>query len=162
MPCGCDGFPCEMSGTSVEPAPPGGSRYTRTVSWRHRISFVVLIVLAALPVSSALCAVVCDASATMSGHHHGAGKASEETAPPSSQVQLRSVSEHDCNTHDAVIRQTTTTAAERADAAAGSAPLMVSVSHATVTVPVVASSTAEYNAPPGTPPPTATPLVLRV
>lgn len=152
-----------MGGTSVEPGPPGGSRYTRTVSWRHRISFVVLIVLAALPVSSALCAMVCDASAkTMSGHHHGAGKASEETAPSSNQVQLRSMSEHDCSTHDAVIRQTATTAAERADATAGSAPLMVSVSHATVTVPVVASSTPEYNAPPGTTPPTSTPLVLRV
>ncbi len=147
---------------SVAPASPVGSRYTRIVSWRHRISFVVLLVLAALPVSSTLCAMVCDASTqTMSGHHHGGGKATDEVAS-SSHAQFRGVSEHDCNTHDAVIRQTATTAAERADSTASSAPLMLSVPFATVAVHAVAASTAEYTPPPGTAPPTATPLVLRV
>ena len=50
------------------------SRYTRTVSWRHRISLVLLIVLTALPVSGTVCAMLCDsAAATRAAAHHGSG-----------------------------------------------------------------------------------------
>ena len=55
------------------------SRYTRNVSWRHRISLVLLIVLTALPVSGTVCAMLCDsAAATRAAAHHGSGKPCDE------------------------------------------------------------------------------------
>ena len=57
------------------------SRYTRNVSWRHRISLVLLIVLTALPVSGTVCTMLCDsAAATRAAAHHGSGKPCDEQA----------------------------------------------------------------------------------
>ena len=36
------------------------SLYTRRVSWKQRVTQIVLVVLAALPVASTLCALECD------------------------------------------------------------------------------------------------------
>ena len=44
------------SGSSAE------SRYTRSVSWRHRIAVVLLTALAGLPVSGTVCAMVCESA----------------------------------------------------------------------------------------------------
>ena len=42
------------------------------VSWRHRISLVLLIVLTAIPVSGTVCAMLCDSeAATRAAAHHG-------------------------------------------------------------------------------------------
>lgn len=70
--------------------------------------------------------------------------------------------EHDCSTHDGVIRQATTTAAERADMTAKSAPLMIGA----VQIESVALRDShmflDHSSPPGPVSPTTTPLVLRV
>ena len=94
--------------------------YTRNVSWRHRISLVVLIILTALPVSGTVCAMLCDsAAATRAAAHHGSGKICDEQATPSSGPQMRGASGHDCSDHDAAIRVAATTTATRADSVSG-------------------------------------------
>jgi hypothetical protein len=128
---------------------------------QRSISIVVLAVLTALPVSGTVCAVLCDSAATASASaHHGSGKKCEEPARPSSEVQIQGVSEHDCSTHDAVVRQTSTAAAERASGVA--APLLaVAPVHVAVRALPALETAFAHSAPPGTAPPT-TPLVLRV
>ena len=70
-------------------------------------------------------------------------------------------SEHDCSTHDGAIRQATTTPAERADVTAKSVPFMLGVVQIeSVTLPD-SHTFLDYSSPPGTAPPTTTPLVLR-
>jgi hypothetical protein len=123
---------------------------------------LVLTVLTALPVSGTVCAMVCDSPAKTAASHHGSGKNCEEPARPSTGVQLRGVSEHDCSTHDPAVRQVATTAAERADLTAPSSPLAVAVLHSTATVTTDSESIFDYSAPQGTAPPTTAPLVLRV
>jgi len=94
------------------------SRYTRTVSWRHRTSLVLLIVLTAIPVSGAVCAMLCDSEATTrAAAHHGSGKPcdDEQATPPSSGPQVRSTSSHNCSDHDAATRVAATTTAARAN-----------------------------------------------
>ena len=140
-----------------------GSRYTRTVPMTQRsIGIVVLAVLTALPVSGAVCAMLCESAATASASgHHGSGTKCEEPDRPSSDVQIRGVSEHDCSTHDAVVRRTSTTATERA-AGVPSPPLAVAAVYATLRDLPVCETAFAHRAPPGTAPPTTTPLVLRV
>ena len=150
-------------GGSAQSASVSESRYTRSVSWRHRIALVLLTVLAGLPVSGMLCAMVCESASSAVAAHHGSGSGQkcEEPAPPSTGPQVSSHSEHDCNTHDGAVRQAAT-AAERADMTAKSAPLMIG----TVQIESVAlrayQTFLDYTSPPGTAPPTTTPLVLRV
>ena len=85
-----------------------GSRYTRTVRLTQRsISIVVLAVLTALPVSGAVCAMLCDSAAAASAAaHHGSGKPcdDEQENTPSSGRQVRGASGHDCSDHDAANR----------------------------------------------------------
>ena len=145
-----------QSGSASQP------RYTRSVQWRHRIAVVLLAVLAGLPVSGAVCAMVCESASSAAATHHGSGQKCEDPAPPSSGPQISGYPEHDCSTHDAALRQATTTAAERADLSAASAPLLITVLHSTVRPLPASESVFDYNAPPGTAPPTTTPLVLRV
>ena len=139
------------------------SRYTRTVGLTQRsVSIVVLAVLTALPVWGAACGILCNSAATASASsHHGSDKECEEPAGPSSEVQIQGVSEHDCGTHDAVVRQASTTAGERSVGVSSPPPAVPAV-HATVhALPALETSFAQ-GAPPGTAPPTTTPLVLRV
>jgi hypothetical protein len=121
-----------------------------------------LAVLAGLPVSGTVCAIVCESASSAAATHHGSGQTCEDPAPPSSGPQISGYPEHDCSTHDAALRQSTTTAAERADLSAASAQLLITVLHATAKPLPASESVFDYNAPPGTAPPTTTPLVLRV
>lgn len=137
------------------------SRYTRSVGLNQRtISIVVLCILTALPVSGTLYAMLCDSSAnaTASAHH---GSKCEEPRPASTGTQIQGGSEHDCSTHDAAVRQASTVA-QRADGVAGSVLLPTLTARAITTAPIQVDSSFDYDAPPGTAPPTTTPLVLRV
>jgi hypothetical protein len=120
----------------------------------------VLAILTALPVSGTVCAMLCDSStkATASAHH---GTNCEEPSPPSTGTQIQGVAEHDCSTHDAVVRQTSTTAMERGPGVA-SPPLAVAAVYATLRALPVFETAFAHSAPPGTAPPTTIPLVLRV
>ena len=139
------------------------SRYTRNVRWRHRISLVLLIVLTALPVSGTVCAMLCDsAAATRAAAHHGSGKPCDEQAPPSPGPQLRGASGHDCSDHDAAIRETATTTATRADSVPGPSLLVAGLVHDSSSSLTDSDAVFDYRTPPGSTPPTASPLVLRV
>lgn len=138
------------------------SRYTRSVSWRHRIALVLLTVLAGLPISGTVCAMACASASSVTAAHHGSGQKCEEPARPLSGPQISGHSEHDCSRHDGAIRQAATTAAERADLTAKSVPLVI----APVQIESVSlrdsQTFLDYSSPPSTAPPTMTPLVLRV
>jgi hypothetical protein len=141
------------------------SRYTRTVSSRHRISLVLLIVLTAVPVSGAVCTMLCDsAAATRAAAHHASGKPcdDEQATTPSSGPQVRGTAGHDCGDHDAAVRVAATTRATRADGV--SAPsLLVAVSvHDSLSNLTDSDAVFDYRTPLGSTPPTASPLVLRV
>ena len=130
---------------------------------QRTISIVVLAILTALPVSGTLCAMLCDSStkATASAHH-GSGTNCEEPSPPSTGTQIQGVSEHGCSTHDAAVRQATSTVAARADGVTGLELLTTPTDRAITTALIRVDSSFDYNAPPGTAPPTTPPLVLRV
>lgn len=144
--------------------PSVASVYTRIVSLTQRsISIVVLAALTALPVAGTVCAMLCDPAATATASaHHGADKNCEEPARPSTEVQIQGVSEHHCNNHYAAVRQVATTAAERADGAAAGSPLVSTTVDATSSTLPALKAALEYITPPGSAPPTTTPLVLRV
>ena len=147
---------------SAEPGSICKSGYTRSVSWRHRIAAVLLTVLAGLPVSGTVCAMVCDSASTAAAAHHGSGQKCEEPARAASGPQVVGHTEHDCSTHDAAVRHATMTAAERADLTTKSAPLMIGVVQIESATLHDSRTFFDYSSPPGTAPPTTTPLVLRV
>jgi hypothetical protein len=132
------------------------------VSWRHRIAVVLLTVLAGLPVSGTVCAMVCDAASKAAATHHKSGEACEEHAQPSSGPQINGHPEHDCSTHNGAVRQATTTAAERADLITKSAPLTTAAVEIASETVIDWQPSFDYSSPPDTAPPTTTPLVLRV
>ena len=141
------------------------SRYTRTVSWRHGISLVLLMVLTALPVSGTVCTVLCDsAAATSTATHHASGKPcdDEQATTPSSGPQMGGTSGHDCSDHDAAIREAATTTATRADGVLGPSLLVAVPVHDSTSKLTDSDTVFDYRTPPGSTPPTASPLVLRV
>ena len=149
--------------TVAQPGHGAPSGYTRSVAWRHRIALVLLLALTGLPVSGTLCAMACDSASTQTASHHGKDPKCEEPAGPSSGPQISGQSAHDCSTHDASMRQVSTTAAERADLSAKSAPSIIgSPSPGEFVVLHEAQGAFDYTVPQGTAPPTARPLVLRV
>ncbi len=140
----------------------GLSRYTRTVSSRQFVSAFVLVILTALPVSGSVCALLCDtAKSNATAGHHGSAKDCEEPAPSPAGVQIRGVSDHDCSTHDAV-RQASLAAAEKANASVTSIPLLANLVTVGFTIPLNTGSYLQHSSPPGTAPPTTTPLVRRI
>jgi hypothetical protein len=138
------------------------SRYTRRVSWRHRISIVVLTVLTALPVSGLVCAMLCDSAAAMAAVHHGSGMNCEEQGTPSSGPQMRGAIGHDCSNHDAAVRQAAAPTASRADNVTAPSPLAAVPVHSTIRTLPDSDATFDYRTPPGRTPFTASSLVLRV
>ena len=129
---------------------------------QRAISIVVLAILTALPVSGTLCAMLCDSWANAApSAHHGSGTECEEPRSASRGTQIQGSSEHGCGTHDASVRQATSRVAQRADGVAGSVLLLTLTARAITTAPIRLDSL-DYDAPPGTAPPTTTPLVLRV
>ena len=141
---------------------PGDSRYTRTVSWKQFFGVLVLAILSGGPVSGTICALLCDsANSTASAGHHGSSNDCDEPARPSTDVQISGVSDHDCGTHDVAIRQATLTAAERANRGVMRVALTTTFVAVTVKSPATSGSHFQYTTPPGTAPPTTTPLILR-
>ena len=65
--------------------------------------------------------MACDSASTQTASHHGKDAKCDKPAGPSSGPQISGQSAHDCSTHDASMRQVSTTAAERADLSAKSA-----------------------------------------
>ena len=152
-----------LSGQAVAQIGSSGlSRYTRTVSSRQFVSAFVLVILTALPVSGSVCALLCDAAkSNATAGHHGSAKDCEEPAPSPASVQIRGVSDHDCSTHDAV-RQASLAAAGKANASVTSSPLLANLVKVEFTFRLNAGSYLQHSSPPGTAPPTTTPLVLRI
>ena len=139
------------------------SRYTRSVSWTHRISLVLLTVLTALPVSGTVCAMLCDAAAsTRSLSHHADGKSCDEEASPASGPQLRGSASHDCSDHDATVRGAATTRASRADNLPPASLIVAVPVHDTISNLADSRAMFDYRTAPGSTPPTTSPLVLRV
>ena len=141
------------------------SRYTRNVSWRHRISLVLLIVLTALPVSGTVCTMLCDsAAATSAAAHHASGKPcdDEQATTPSSGPQMGGTAGHDCSDHDSAMREATTTTATRADSVAAPSLLVAVPVHDSISNLTDSDGVFDYRTPPSSTPPTASPLVLRV
>jgi hypothetical protein len=138
------------------------SGYTRAVGWKHWISVVVLVVLAAVPTSGVLCALACGSSAETSSAHHGrATKQCDEPAPSSAGVHLEDVSQHNCSAHGGPVPQVATAAAERTGVHVAHVLAVTPNRYPTFdSVPTNAPSF-EYTSPPSWAPPTI-PLVLRV
>ena len=142
-------------------AAPLTSRYTRNVGWRQRISALVLVVLAGLPVSGALCAIVCD-SANASSSHHGSSTNCEERAGTLGGLQIQAPSEHDCANHDGVVGQIAVPATERTALNAASALSDPAAPRLPISASLPSRAATAFASPPGPVPPTTTPLVLRV
>ena len=138
------------------------SGYTRTVGWKQRISVLALVVLTAMPLSGALCALGCGSSAETSSAHHGrATQQCDEPAPSPAGVNIEGLSEHDCSAHGGTVSQVATAAAERIGVHVAHV-LSVAPTRYTTFDPVPTNAPAfEYIRPPGLAPPTI-PLVLRV
>lgn len=134
--------------------------YTRMVNWRQSVSALVLVILAALPVMSTVCAAVCDSPAKTVSAHHASGTNCEET-PPSSDGPAIGSSAHDCSVHSSV-PETAVTPVQRTDLNAAPGLLMAAVAGATFSLPASIGSPIDYRSPPGSAPPTTIPLVLRV
>ena len=146
-------------------APARSSRYTPNVSWRHRISVVLLLLLTALPVSGTVCTMLCDsAAATSAAAHHASGKPcdDEQATTPSSGPQMGGTAGHDCSDHDAASREAATTTATRADSVPGLSLLVAVPVHDPVSDLTHSDAVFDYRTPPGSTPTTAFPLVLRV
>ena len=147
-------------------APARASRYTPNVSWRHRISVVLLLLLTALPVSGTVCAMLCDSAAlTRPAAHHASGKPcdDEQATTPSPSPQMRGATAgHDCSDHDAAMREAATTTANRADSVLGPSLIVAVPVHDSSSKLTDSDAVFDYRTPPGSTPPTAAPLVLRV
>ena len=132
---------------------------------QRTISIAVLTILTALPVLGTLCAMLCDsAAATRAAAHHASGKPcdEEQATPPSSGLQLRGTSGHDCSDHEVAVREAATATSPRADSLPGPSLLAAVAVHDTISSLVESDEVFDYRAPPGSTPPTASPLVLRV
>jgi hypothetical protein len=132
---------------------------------QRTVSIVVLSILTALPVSGTLCAMLCNsAAASRAAAHHASGKPcdEEQATTPSSGPQLRGASGHDCSDHEVAVREAATTTATRADGVPGPSLLAGVAVHDTISNLVDSDEVFDYRTPPGSTPPTASPLVLRV
>jgi hypothetical protein len=123
----------------------------------------VLTVLTLLPVSRTLCAWACDSAAeTAASSHHHHGPAQDRDEAPGLSTGVRGIAEHDCTNHDAVVAQPATAVAERAQLVSPSASLAASAVPKTSRGSLITSALVQDGAPPGSAPPTTTPLALRI
>jgi len=143
----------------VSVGPLRDSRYTRSVSWRHRITVALLFVLAAGPVGGTLCAASCDVRESPAMVQHHAAHC-EELTDSASVLRMSGTSQHDCAGHQAL--GVAATIVLRADLNWCSLPSAdVSCDCLPSFVRGVVAALA-YTSPPGAAPPTTTPLILRV
>lgn len=142
--------------------------YTRRVGWTQRtISLILLAVLAGLPVSGSVCAVLCARAANAASSHeaaaaHHTSAASCHESATAEQPELVAAVGHDCGSHDGTLREAAESiAAARADVN------VVSVSQGLAPAPDLLSLTS-LHADWGDSPPSATasssriPVVLRI
>lgn len=122
----------------------------------------LLTVLAGLPVSGTMCAMLCELASSAAATHHGTGQECEKPAQSSDGPQVGGQSEHDCSLHNGAIRLASTTAAERTGAATKSVPLMIGAVPIAFDILRDSQTLFDYRSPPDPAPPTVTPLVLRV
>jgi hypothetical protein len=133
------------------------------VTWRRRIAVVVLMYLAALPLSGTICAMTCLPGASTVAAHHQDGQDCSASSETTAAARIGGLTGSDCGNHDGVLPQVAATVAQRADdLAVTSASATSDPAH-----PLFGSLTSfdllhRYHPPPGTVPPTTTPLVLRV
>lgn len=131
------------------------------------IGAVVVTVLTGLPLSGAVCELLCGSalnaasSETSAAAHHGSAEDCKKPPAPSG-VQVGAVSNHPCGDHSSIAQPQATVTPLRADANILVWPGVVAVSQIDyIDVPSFGSESA-YSPPPGIAPPTSTPLVLRV
>ena len=136
-------------------------RYTRIVSWKQRVTVVVLVLFTSLPLSGTLCPLMCDSAAAAASTHHGSDKNCEEAARPSTGVQIEGATDHGCSNHDAAVRRIASTAPERVELKAGIV-FALSAGHMSFSSLPLSTPTFDDTSPPGTAPRPTTPLVLRV
>ena len=151
-----------MAATGIRTVRAATERYTRIVSWKQRVSVVVLVLFTSLPVSGTLCAMMCDSADAAASTHHGSDKNCEEAARPSTGVHIEGASDHDCGNHDAAIRQVASTAPERVELKAAAIVFAPSAGHTCFSSLPLSAPAFDDASPPGTAPRTTTPLVLRV
>jgi hypothetical protein len=132
------------------------------VSWRERIALLVLTVMTALPAAGAFCAMTCSSASAAMAAHHAAGQRCDDATAPSSSPQIGVRSGHDCRTHDGAVLSMATTPAVRADVGLTAPPATSESVPSVVASLVPLTPPFAYTPPPGTAPPTATPLVLRI
>jgi hypothetical protein len=132
------------------------------VGWKERVSVVVLVLFAALPVSGTLCAMTCDSAAAAASTHHGSGESCREAARSSAGVQIEGASDHDCSNHGASVRQFTSTAPERVELKPTTIVSALSADHANFHSSPLSVRTIDEANPPGTSRRATIPLVLRV
>ena len=138
------------------------SRYTGAVSWRERIALFVLAIMVALPAAGAFCAMTCLSASHAMASHHEAAQRCDDAAVSSSGAQIGTRSGHDCRTHDGAVRDMATTPAARADDGLMAPPAVHEAIPSAVASLELLTPPLAYTPPPGTRPPTTTPLVLRV
>ena len=129
-----------------------------------RVSALVLVILLGLPVSSTVCAFLCQpASATAAGTsaHHGDG-ACAEPSQAGAAVQLVGVSGHDCRSHTLAEQPLATIAPERATGPMTASPMPPVLEFANASATFGLRPPLGQATPRGTPPLITTPIVLRV
>ena len=140
-------------------------RYTRDVGlfWLRRVSLLVLLVLALLPVSGTVCAALCVPAASagsMSGHHASSPPCHE---PTSGHPRVVGTSGHACDRHNGPAHDATATltAAVRSDISLISVTQLVGPGTPDLFA-LTSVRTHSGSSPPGPATPTRTPLVLRI
>ncbi len=121
----------------------------------------MLAVLSLLPISDTLCGLLCASAAAQpqnSGHHHAALTEPSQMTP-SNGTRIVTFAEHSCDPGTTI--QSVATAAERADLVVSAQGVTV-VAVRDIAVPSTQPRSSSHGAPPGSTPPTSTPLVLRV
>jgi hypothetical protein len=157
-----------------EPTIESGSRYChaggailgRVTLAVRVVSTALLVVLIGLPVAESTCAIVCSSSTHATGptHHgvHDGGTLNHGSAWSAAAVHLARTTVHECRTHDGTVRQTPSTAADRADDRYRPAPAAIDWIDARVTPRSSARREAVAQRPPGLDSPPRPLLVLRV
>ena len=124
------------------------------------MSAFVLVILAALPVTSTVCAADCDTPAKAISSDHASGVHCEETSPASDGPAIAPAA-HDCGAHalpsDVALRPMSRTYLSTA-----AALLAIGIADTTLNPPSMTGSSIRYTRPRGSAPPTSLPLVLRI
>ena len=140
-------------------------RYTRDVGhfWLRRVSLLVLLLLAVLPVSGTVCAALCMPAASagsVSGGHHAASPPCHE--PASGHPRVAGTSGHACR-HNGPAHEATAalTAGVRSDISLLSVTQLIEPGTPNLFART-SVRTHSGSSPPGPSTPTRTPLVLRI